>query len=385
MPETRQQLIHLCKSLVCRSSFLLAFIFCFNIINAQSWFQLPDFPGVERDDGASFVINDIAYCGSGVVPFVALGDFYAFDLLSESWDTISPLPAGEERQYAAAFSDDSLGFLFGGFAGNFLNDLWQYDPISDQWTQKTAMPSVGRGGAACFVIDSLAYIIGGKTDSAAAIAEVWTYNLYTDQWQQKADLPFGSRWRASASSNSSNGFLAFGLDSQLVFHDEVYRYDPNLDQWQSLSVFPNGGRNYVKMHHFNGKLICIGGYDSSAQFLNEVWSYDLANTNWDSLPPIPSVGRRGGISFQSSSAIYYSTGLGANGVRFKESWKLEDPTKLQEFGQEQGRIVQLYPNPSYGIVHLEVSEKELGNFANYQLFNIEGCFFRGVVTGQTTA
>jgi N-acetylneuraminic acid mutarotase len=124
---------------------LFLFITSFYPTNAQSWFQMPDFPGVERDDGASFVIQDIAYCGSGVVPFVALGDFYAFDLLSESWDTISPLPTGQERQYAAAFSNDSLGFLFGGFAGSFLNDLWQYDPATDQWTQKSAMPSVGRG------------------------------------------------------------------------------------------------------------------------------------------------------------------------------------------------------------------------------------------------
>lgn len=383
MPETRQRITNLINGCVFKGSFLLAFIFCFNINYAQSWFQLADFPGVERDDGASFVIKDIAYCGSGVVPFVALGDFYAFDLLSESWDTISPLPTGQERQYAAAFSNDSLGFLFGGFAGSFLNDLWQYDPYSDQWTQKSALPAEGRGGAACFVIDSFAYIIGGKTDSAEAIAEVWSYNLYTDEWQQQADLPFGNRWRASSSSNSTDGFLAFGLDESLIYHDEVYSYDPSLDQWQQTSVFPNGGRNYVKMHHFNGKLICIAGYDSTAQFLNEVWSYDLNRSIWDSLPALPSSGRRGGISFQSSSAIYYTTGLGTNGVRFKESWKLEDPTKLQEFGQAQENIVRLYPNPSSGLVNLWVSGMELNEKSYYRLYNQSGgLLFEGLLQEQ---
>jgi N-acetylneuraminic acid mutarotase len=222
------------------------------------------------------------------------------------------------------------------------------------------------------VIDSFAYIIGGKTDSAAAIAEVWTYNLYTDQWQQKADLPFGNRWRASASSNSTDGFLAFGLDESLNYHDELYRYQPNLDQWTKISDFPKGGRNYVKMHHINGKLICIAGYDSTAQFLNEVWSYNLNRSIWDSLPALPSSGRRGGISFQSSSAIYYTTGLGANGVRFKESWKLEDPTKLNEFGHEQGRFVRVYPNPAKAECSLIVGLGNVKQFDFYRIYDVNG-------------
>lgn len=33
--------------------------------HSQSWIQVPDFPSSERDDGLAFVINDIAYCGTG--------------------------------------------------------------------------------------------------------------------------------------------------------------------------------------------------------------------------------------------------------------------------------------------------------------------------------
>ena len=42
----------------------LFLLFIFNV-NSQSWIQIDDFPSSARDDGASFVIGNKAYCGTG--------------------------------------------------------------------------------------------------------------------------------------------------------------------------------------------------------------------------------------------------------------------------------------------------------------------------------
>ena len=46
----------------------------------QTWEQITDFSGAERDDGVCFTLGDKAYCGTGMdLGFAVTNDFYAFD------------------------------------------------------------------------------------------------------------------------------------------------------------------------------------------------------------------------------------------------------------------------------------------------------------------
>jgi len=140
------------------------FILLVKFIFAQNWTQQLDYPSTERDDGCSFTIGPISYCGSGLAPwFSPLADFYAYNSFDSNWYPIQSLPAGKERQYATAFSHDSKGYVFGGVSSNgYLNDLWQFDPALNQWDSISSLPSEGISGASSFVIGDTAYIIGGK-------------------------------------------------------------------------------------------------------------------------------------------------------------------------------------------------------------------------------
>src|SRR5690554_3393826 len=118
-----------------------SFFLCAHL-NAQTWYQVDDFPGTERDDGVSFVINDIAYCGTGYKSgWTETNDFYALNMQNDTWTEIASLPSGKERQYASGFSSTTHGFVFGGLQNaNYLNDLWSYDPATDQWTERSPLP-----------------------------------------------------------------------------------------------------------------------------------------------------------------------------------------------------------------------------------------------------
>jgi N-acetylneuraminic acid mutarotase len=340
-------------------------------LHAQTWVQQSDYPSNGVDDGTSFVIGDKAYCGSGIVSWFAIQrDFYAFDLNSESWSNVAAMPQGEGRQYANGFASDSFGFVFGGYNNNFLNDLWRYNPQNDQWLEMTSLPDSGRSGAASFVIDSIAYIIGGKNDSSQALNEVWAYNMNQDSWQRKNDLPFGTRWRSAAAANDSLGYLAFGMDDTLRYCKEVFEYKPSVDQWTKLSDFPQGGRNYVKMHWIKGKLLAFGGADSSNAFFNELWSYDVFSNSWEELSPLPAVGRRGGMSFHTKQAFYYTTGLTENGDRLIETWKWVETTSLVE--RNWSPQLKLYPNPTEFVLTLEHPTLTVKDQWHYELRDSQG-------------
>src|SRR5687768_1473443 len=113
-----------------KSISLLVYLLVAQSAFAQSWNLSSPFPSTERDDAISFKIGTTVFCGTGLkTGWVPAGDMYAFNLLNDTWSDIQDLPAGKERQYATAFSNDSFGFIFGGTKGSlFLNDLYCYDP-----------------------------------------------------------------------------------------------------------------------------------------------------------------------------------------------------------------------------------------------------------------
>jgi len=146
-----------------RILFVLFLLPCISTF-AQDWVQLSDFPGTKRDDGVSFKIGDIAYFGTGLdESFTAQNNFFVFDLTTELWSSIQSLPEPEGRQYATASGFNDNGYVFGGISnGQFLNDLWKYNPLNDTWIELDSLPGEGRSGASNFILNNQWYIIGGE-------------------------------------------------------------------------------------------------------------------------------------------------------------------------------------------------------------------------------
>ncbi|NEN25005.1 T9SS type A sorting domain-containing protein [Cryomorpha ignava] len=347
---------------LCNRKIILSYIAIICVLgsHSQSWIQVSDFPSTERDDGASFVIDNTAYCGTGLqVGWSETKDFYAFSMNADTWEPIASLPDGNERQYASGFSSSTHGFVFGGVKGGvYLSDLWQYDPELNNWVEKSSLPAIGRSGSACFVIDNVAYIIGGKTNLSDAINEVWAYEITNDTWQQKNDLPFGSMFRASASANNGKGYLIFGKDENNLFYNELYEYDPISDSWTELGEFPNFGRSHSTLSSLPNNLIVIGGVDVMGDYYNDMWRFNLNLLIWEQLDALPSFGRKGGICFNDGTNIYYTTGISHENVRLKETWKSVNPTAIEDISATDG--ISIYPNPTREKLTLEIE-----NFSQY--------------------
>lgn len=333
----------------------IVFILLFfnNIISSQNWVQISDFPATERDDGLSFEIGNKAYCGTGFkTGWITCRDMYSFDMNTETWDTIAPLPLGMERQYATGFSYNNLGFVFGGINGSsYLNDLWMYDTATGNWQNKASLPGLGRMGMCNFVINDTAYIIGGRTAIASAISEIWAYSIIYDTWTFKGSLPFGERWRASATAANSKGYLIFGKDLANNYRRELYEFNPISNLWILISNFPNAGRVYSTLQSYNNVLIVVAGLDSNSYSYRDLWRFDLVSSSWLQLTSIPAIERRGGMCFANNTTLYYTTGIDQTDLRLKQTWKIFNPNSVTDFSTLS--TFNIFPNPATNLIYIE--------------------------------
>ena len=335
---------------------LTAFIFNLSlIINAQSWTQLADFPSTPRDDGSVFVINNKAYCFTGVGPTGCTGNGYVFDVATETWSAMASLPAGNERQYAAAFTYSNIGYMMGGLnCSNIrLNDFWQYTPTTNSWTALPDFPGIGRLGTSNFIIKNKVYIIGGILVNGTICNEVWEYNFTTSTWLQKNNIPVSGSHRGSAFVIDTLGYFCCGLNNTSSYNNYMYQYNFVNDTWRRVSNLTLPAKYYVGTAVCNNKAGLYGGQDSAGTISNNYTVFNPLDSSLTNLTGIPTYGRKGGMVFSINNSFYITTGISTAFGHIKETWKNTALVGLNELKIKNDDL-KIYPNPTNDILNVEL-------------------------------
>jgi N-acetylneuraminic acid mutarotase len=230
-----------------------------------------------------------------------------FVVLSGGWTemahfTLDP-NASTQRWLGIGFAVGSYGYMgFGTDNGRDYSDLYQYDPASNSWTQKTSL-GLGLEDLVSMVIGNKAYIgIGESRDLGTNTNQFYQYDPATDGWTRKADFPGPARQNAFAFSMGGMGYvgLGYGVATPTYpngnFYD-VWQYDPTLDTWTQKANFPANVEfpNYCTAFSPDNKTgYVVGGGDflSGGTYLNVVivWRYDPASDSWTQMHNLPSKG-----------------------------------------------------------------------------------------------
>jgi N-acetylneuraminic acid mutarotase len=333
---------------------LLFLCFAFQLLS-QSWVQLPDFPGTERDDGTAFVINNKAYCLGGLdLGFQCTRNGFVFDGSSETWSAMASLPVGKERQYAAAFAHAGYGYVFGGIncSNVCLNDLWKYDPVADSWTALPNFPGAARQGMCSFSIKNKAYIAGGKLADGTILNDLWAYDPASGTWTQKNNLPINGMWRGAGFAIDTIAYIGYGMINSQSYNHFFYAYDYLADTWSKINGIALPARRYVGTALCNQGAGLYGGQDSIGNISNELMVFDPLDNSVTWRPGIPTFGRKGTMAFSMNAIFYITTGV-TNTARLKETWKAVGFVGVEEkYAAEQ---MMVYPNPSKEALMISVS------------------------------
>ena len=293
--------------------YLFPLLFCFSIIKAQipnTWVQKASLPDTARAGAFSFSIGNKGYLGGGYFGgqhFVK--DFWEYDPTTDTWTRKNDLPF-DKRAFGISFSCNGKGYIGLGqdtaFTNSYYNDLWEYNPVNDSWSQKMSFPGGGRISASCFLIDTMVYIGMGKSIVGAYLNDWWAYNTLNDTWIQKASLPTSGKVWSVAFASSTKGYLGFGNSIVQVGMKELWEYNPQADVWLQKNDFPAKGRTAAMGININGKLF-IGGGNSNGFSNNDFWEYFPAFDAWVQKCNMP-YSFSGSAIFTINNKGYFCTG-----------------------------------------------------------------------------
>ncbi len=316
--------------------------------SAQAWTPLPDFPGTARDDAASFAIGTDIYVGTGMETGWGLTtDWWRYRAATGEWEQVGRLPA-VPRQYAAGFSVDGTGYLFGGYDGtDFLNELWAYDPDMDVWLPRAPLPAPGRRASAAFAFGAYGYIATGLLPGDAPTDECWRYDPATDTWQAMAPVPGPPRQRAAAFVATLPVVVGGSATDDTAYADG-HAYDPGTDTWSPIAPLPA-----PRFWHRAAAGHLVGGASSYAAEHADVWRHDPVADQWTAVDPFAGGARRGGVAqwadHGEGGVLYHGLGFG-NGQRHKDWWMLRGPVGVSE--TDAPRLC-LRPNPAADLLHVD--------------------------------
>jgi len=176
----------------------------------DAWSLGADLPWSGGSVATAAIDGRIHACG-GIVGSTTKDFLAVYDPTLDTWTSLASMPAGQGRNHAAAGTDGSKLYVFGGrglgsgpgnWVANGFADVQIYDPATDTWETSldagstlAPMP-IGRGGTGRAVFyQGEFYVMGGETLSGPGAepgnvySRVDVYDPATNTWRLEAPLP----------------------------------------------------------------------------------------------------------------------------------------------------------------------------------------------------
>lgn len=266
------------------------------------WTALP-YPGFT----ASFIIGIDAsniFVGTGFNP-----NFRKYDALLNTWIPRAGFPVvGDEF---ASFSLNGKGYVgMGYYINNSLNLMHEYDPVSNQWTQKNNTPT--SGWSSPLVINGSAYLLNDPS--------IWLYNSAGDTYTPKGNYPFSGPGYEIKPRFALNGM------GYTVTGASCWRYDPSSDLWQQRASLPAYVKTVAGFSSQNNGYVLVDSSQSSylLGYPLQLWQYEPLANQWQRIYDDYPGAAVNAVKSISVGAISF-VGLGTN----TGDWPIGDMWRFQ--------------------------------------------------------
>jgi len=192
------------------------------------WTRKTDFGGSARYGAVGFALANKGYLGTGYDDNDNR-DFWEYNPTTNQWTQIASI-GGSKRQDAVAFTINEKAYVCTGINnGTNLTDLWQFDPATGAWTQKTDIDNddswtITRSNATAFTLGNKSYV--GLGYSSGVRGDIWEYDPATDLWTDKTDFEGSARQNAVSFVVNDRAYIASGRSSSYYF-DDIWEFKPN--------------------------------------------------------------------------------------------------------------------------------------------------------------
>jgi len=238
----------------------------------DAWTSKAPMPTPRYGAGIGVINGSIYVIGGSQKVDSYTGAFEIYSPLTNKWTTKTPIPTPKKGVVTAVVNN--LLHVLGDFASFTASSadsapgMEVYDPATDAWTQKAAIPTP-RSNFSVAVINNLLYAIGGTADGLLTVAEA--YDPQSNTWTPKSPLPAPRKGFAVGVINGILYLAGGSNESGLVA--TTYSYDPLHDSWSnSLNVplpadLPGGATTE------EGVFYVVGGVQAAGKVLTSIQAF----------------------------------------------------------------------------------------------------------------
>ncbi|HEY3387722.1 MAG TPA: hypothetical protein VGK46_14510, partial [Saprospiraceae bacterium] len=232
---------------------------------------------------------------------------------------------GFARARAVAFTIGSKGYMGTGqraFSSGwtYMDDFWEFNPLTNIWTQKATFPGPPRAGAVGFAINGKGYLGTGESSPSLFRNDFYEYNPSTNNWTIKAFVPILGLSEAFGFSldNAFGGFgyIGAGFSQAGGFSGQMFQYSPTFNNWAPVNPFPLFGARFVSF--VVGNLAYAGIGYTTTPYDNRLFSFN--GGTWTEVSTFPGTLREDAVGFGIGNMGYVATGRTFS-TEHKDMWR----------------------------------------------------------------
>lgn len=244
-----------------------------------------------------------------------------YNATSDLWKTdIASLPVPLHHALSTPFQDKI--YVIGGYMDDWTpsDRLLVYDPITNEWTQSSVMPTA-RGSPNAHFVNGMLYVIGGDANEES-LNVVESYNPTTNQWTTHTPMPTARHHAASALIDGNIYVIGGRLINSLLNTDLVEMYNISSGSWTTdLEPMPSK-RSGIAATNIDDFIYVLGGEQNQGTFdrnerydpVNNTWTIEssmptarhgLGVTSWDDRIFVIGGGPHPGLTVSEANEIYY--------------------------------------------------------------------------------
>jgi N-acetylneuraminic acid mutarotase len=282
----------------------------YGLVGTNRWIAMPPMPTARKQLAVGAVGGVLYAIGGSNAAGTVLRTVQAYDPTTNAWTTRPALPSPRWRTNGAASIQTKLYVAGGGQPGTvpFTKTLYVYNSGANAWFVKAPMPIAGGCGGSAAVQGILYVLIGcdATTSSTGGAKGILVrYHPGTDTWTKMASAPSGHQFPGVTAINRKL-YVVGGINSSGIVSTTLEVYDPASNTWSRKAPLPSARHSLTTVGIF-GKLYAVGGNDASGNFTKTVYVYDpVANTWSTGSSPMPTA--RAALSGAVIGGVLYAVG-----------------------------------------------------------------------------